>query len=331
MHRRRLGTWCLVTLAIASLGGCSSGTGSSSSSGAGPNASAASPAAPAAPPANVTATIAVPDNPNGMILAHGSLWVASRHGNLVYRLDPASGQVIAKVSVGDEPSYLVDDGHAVWVTEFGAGAMARIDAATNAVEQVPLPADPAGPPAAGAGRVWQAVGGTIVAIDATSKKAIGTISVNAEAGFAVIGGYVWVGLPSGQGIQRYDATSLKPADEVATTTSVGSLVASDGMSLWAAGPKSIVQLDSKTGAVKATFDLPSTIDPGMAVPSGGVLWLQQTYPDGFAELDPSAGVRPLQLLPNPVTESLWFAAQGGGAVWVSDWDANAVYEVSPVR
>jgi streptogramin lyase len=331
MCRRRLGIWCLVTLVVASLGGCSAGTGSSSSSGTGPSASSASPAASAAPAANVTATIAIPGNPNGIILAHDSLWVASRHGNLVYRLDPASGQVIAKVGVGDEPSYLADDGHALWVTEFGAGALARIDPATNAVEQVPLPGAPAGPPVVGAGRVWQVVGGTIVAIDASSKKIVGTISVNAEAGFAVIGGFVWVGLPNGQGIQRFSATSLKAADQVAQTASVGSLVASDGTTLWAGGSTSIVNLDSKSGAVKATFELPSSMDPGMAVPSGGVLWLQQTYPDGFAELDPSAGVRPLQLLPDPITESLWFAAQGAGAVWVSDWDANALYEVSPVR
>jgi streptogramin lyase len=76
--------------------------------------------------------------------------------------------------------------------------------------------------------------------------------------------------------------------------------------------------------------VPTEVDTGMSVPSGGRLWIQRGYPDGFAMIDPDAKEpSAFQQLPGPVTDSLYFVSVNPHQLWVSDWDANAVYEIDP--
>lgn len=286
---------------------------------------AASPS-PAGPSARVTATITIPGNPGGMIAGFGSVWVVSRHGELVDRVDPATSQVTATIMVPGEPAYLVNDGTAIWVAQFGIPRIARIDPATNAVQEVVLPGPLDSYPSAGSGAVWQNTDAGVVRIDSATHAVTGTIADGGNVAFAH--GLVWIAAEAG--VRRYDPTTLKLKDSVAPDASATGMLAADQSGVWAASGGTVSELDPNGGRVIASYTLPPSVDGGMSVLSGGRLWLQQTFPEAFSVVDTQRGtLAPWQLLPHDVTESLFFVSLGPHDLWVSDWDADAVYRVDP--
>lgn len=291
-------------------------------------------------PARILATIQVPGNPNGMLDAYGSVWVSGRHTNAVYRINPASNTITATIDVGGEPSYFADDGQAVWVVQSGKNAMARIDPRTNAVTWVVLgPATYDSPtPVVGAGAVWNGTEAPSVAkVDVRSQQVLGTIdlpgpgaTVESEPEVAFAGGLVWIARRTGSaGIQRFDPTTLALRDTVLPGHPVLLFaLGSDGDVVWAQEAASILELDATTGRIIAQLPMPTDFD-GVNL-SGGRLWLSRSYPVAFSLMDPKTG-RPgvAFALPGQATEGLWFLDRGPHDLWVSDWDANAVYRVDP--
>lgn len=73
----------------------------------------------------VTARLAEP-HPVGVALAFGSLWVAVFHSGDVDRIDPRTGQVVARLHVGGWPVRLVVGFGSVWVND-DKGRVLRID------------------------------------------------------------------------------------------------------------------------------------------------------------------------------------------------------------
>ena len=61
---------------------------------------------------------------------HGSIWLTV-FGSL-YRVDPATGEIAARISTGKELTWLAIGEDAVWLAE-GRGLLARVDPATNAL------------------------------------------------------------------------------------------------------------------------------------------------------------------------------------------------------
>ena len=149
-------------------------------------------------------------NPAGLAVGAGTIWVTHPDTDEVVRLDPRTGQVVARVKLdplpfqvapGDRrflPSLVAVGAGAGWVGT-GRGAVARIDAASNRVVAVIklLPAGPAGIAVAG-GSVWVAVGGDGVArIEAATNRLLGTIRLDLYAErVAADGGAIWVGGPN---------------------------------------------------------------------------------------------------------------------------------------
>jgi YVTN family beta-propeller protein len=338
----------LVTLVVIGEG-CSNnpaaGIGSPASpETAAPSAIATSPVAaatdaqpsptPSTPAANVVATIRIPGNPNGIIEGYGSVWVTSRHTNTVYRIDPATNLVTAKIAVRSEPSYFVDDGSNMWVVQYGDRSIARINPATNAIDQVTLPADAMGAPAYGAGAVWQHTEAGVVRIDPASATITGTVRPAGPGGSSVAfgAGLLWVAQPDGTAIRRIDPNTLQGKDLVeAAAPLAGFMLASDGSSVWSSGSSLVSRFDATTGTVDATFALPLGLDGGASVLAGGRLWFTRLYPLAFAPLDTTTGeVSPMQALPNVTTYELWFLERTPHDLWISDWDNNVVYRVDPV-
>ena len=85
------------------------------------------------------------------------MWVAANDRDEVWRLDPRTLKVTARVAVGSAPSTLAADGRRVWVANEAGQTISAIDTSTNHVVQ--------------------------------------TISVGGEPKQLAVGhGYVWVGL-----------------------------------------------------------------------------------------------------------------------------------------
>lgn len=93
--------------------------------------------------------------PSLVAIGEGAVWVATR-GGAVLRLDPRSGEEVARIPVGAGPAFGVAVGAgAVWVTSPMGDTVSRVDPATNRVVGKPRLVE--GRPlfiAVGAGGVW---------------------------------------------------------------------------------------------------------------------------------------------------------------------------------
>jgi streptogramin lyase len=116
----------------------------------------------------VAATIPVGPHPSAVAVGQGSVWVAVRgerhEDNAVVRIDPDTGEVVARIPGDVVPGWevggggiAVDDG-SIWVagsTGEGAGLIERIDTASNrVVDAIPVKGSPADVATFASGYVW---------------------------------------------------------------------------------------------------------------------------------------------------------------------------------
>jgi YVTN family beta-propeller protein len=97
----------------------------------------------------VQARVSTGLTPVSATFGDGSLWVTNLQGNSVTRIDPATNHVTATITTQAEPAYATTAGGAVWVTNFDGDSLTRIDPATNHTREVKVCFGPAGIAATG--------------------------------------------------------------------------------------------------------------------------------------------------------------------------------------
>ena len=129
----------------------------------------------------------------GLASSGGSVWVGGLGSGDVLRIDPASGKVLARVSIGARAFNLAAARGAVWGIANLTNTAARIDTRTGKVTaSVPVGNGPYDIEW-GFGSAWvsNSLDGTVSRI--TGKKVVKTIKVGVEPnGIAAIGNYLWV-------------------------------------------------------------------------------------------------------------------------------------------
>jgi virginiamycin B lyase len=180
----------------------------------------------------------------------------------VVRLDAATGEVIARISIDgglqSEGSLGAGEG-AVWGITANPARLVRIDPATNTVsEAFTLEVGAAGV-RADEGGVWVTLAdnGRVLHIDPASGEVVKTIEVGSAPRFLAIGeGGVWV-MNNGDGsVSRIDPET----DKVVATIGVddgpinGGDIAAGGGSVWARVSSSVVsQIDPKDNTITARY------------------------------------------------------------------------------
>jgi virginiamycin B lyase len=249
----------------------------------------------------------------------GSIWLSDR--NSVHRLDPESGKSEAEIPVGAGPCSGIDTGFgAVWTETCLRGGLARIDAATGAVDQVQLdvPRQVRGGESslgAGEGGVWLVLDGDGCQACALAKVDPKSLKVDAEiaiepggAGVRVGYGSVWVTNPDADILQQVDPSS----EEVVGTYEVGEapryLAVGEG-GVWTLNQVegSISHVDPDSGEVVATIPAELVGAGGDITTGGGAVWAKGTYTT-LVRIDPKT---------DQVVEK--FDGEGGsGSVVVAD-------------
>ena len=69
-------------------------------------------------------------------LGFGSVWVTSSSENKIYRVDPASGNIVVRIAVAAQPRFTTTGFGSLWVLSQSDGSVSRIDPATNKVTSV---------------------------------------------------------------------------------------------------------------------------------------------------------------------------------------------------
>ena len=78
------------------------------------------------PPAGLRA-IAVAASPDPVAYSHGSIWVGHYGPDIVERINPGTGRVIARVRTGGSPIWIEGDRRWVWVANYDSATVSRIN------------------------------------------------------------------------------------------------------------------------------------------------------------------------------------------------------------
>jgi YVTN family beta-propeller protein len=152
----------------------------------------------------VKARINVGNEPAGVAVGEGAVWVADDEDATVSRIDPDTNGVTATIPVGAGASGIAVGDGAVWVAQTLDDSVTRIDPSTNAVTStIRVGHAPTGVAAAG-GSVWVAnsQSGTISRIDAAKGAVVSTTPLGQSPySVAVADGLVWVSVQTGSGVE----------------------------------------------------------------------------------------------------------------------------------
>jgi DNA-binding SARP family transcriptional activator/ABC-type oligopeptide transport system substrate-binding subunit/streptogramin lyase len=227
----------------------------------------------------------------------GSLWSVSAEGELV-RVDPRTGDVIATIGLGVEPSGIAFGEDSVWVTGRHSPTLLRIDPSINdIVDRFSLPMDGVetdltGEVAVGAGSVWIGhgafnPGAWVERVDPNTGRIQKRFSILAGDvdHLAFGGGGLWVAsTPSGE-LRKIDPTT----NQVVLTRTLESdlcCVAVGGGYVWAAtNPSGDIWKLTHDGRLRPTIKLASPVEH--LTYADGVLWATLGASGTVARIDPT--------------------------------------------
>jgi YVTN family beta-propeller protein len=261
---------------------------------------------------------------------HSTIWVADRQAGRVARIDAASGNVVAEISVGSRPMSIAVEESAVWVANEGDGTVSRIDPATNQVVAT-IPIGQAGflRVAAGEGRVWAAacLDNVVAVIDPVLDQVTDTVPVEGCWNVAVAAGAVWV--PAGErSVVRINPETLLAVPAVIVQSGPAEIIAGfDSMWVANANARTVSRFDPQTRQVTATLrtGLDHATDGVRGLAAGeGRVWLATT--DGVLAFDPETNALVAAF---HAVDDAWFLATAGGFVWVTTNSADGLVALDP--
>jgi len=269
-----------------------------------PGSAASSAATPGRDQGRVTGRVDISTLPNSISIAEGSVWVSGRseegdRGDLV-RLDPATGEIEARIAMDALPSWVVGGGGiaaasgSIWVmgTNSQGAILQRVDPRANRLADV-IPVLPEARDAdvwADASGVWALVFEphddphyAVVRVDPLTYRVGEPIEIEATWAHWVFraGGSVWVlgNAPNARGPIEVDTLyQIDPSGgEVSTIRLPGSswkpVVWGDTVWLLA-GDDGVVRLDASTGAIGGPVDVRAFCCTGPLVGDGaGGIWV----------------------------------------------------------
>jgi DNA-binding beta-propeller fold protein YncE len=213
---------------------------------------------PAVPPRpHVVTAFPSGERPSGVAVADGSVWVGHRTLPEIWRLDPATGRVQARVPTGEQsPSLLVADGGQVWAAAQSSGdsTILRIDPQSNAVTASHPVGEIASAIAAGDGRVWvaSATGNAVIVLSASGDRLAEVPVAGGPSAIALDSGGAWVASGLDGRLTRITLPNFRSSVR-ANVAGRPTGVAPCGGSVWVStGEGDLARVDVRTGDVRAT-------------------------------------------------------------------------------
>jgi DNA-binding beta-propeller fold protein YncE len=236
----------------------------------------------------------------GLAAADGFVWTVRDDTKSLVKIDPRTSRVAATKQTRVSLTGLTPTGNALWAIEPERRALVRIDTKTMALrDEIRLPAsfaDAATEPIPDGSALW--LGGT-------------------------------------KTIAKVDLGSMRPVDQIRLPDSPGSIAVTDDAIFFVYPNSTALYRVAPDGghAVRVGYAAPQ---PGIVKLIDGRLYVTDDKVQSVTAIDPATGKRlatvvlrrgppPGNQLPD--TLGLVGIARSGGALWLPDWAANAVYRV----
>lgn len=232
------------------------------------------------------ATVRVSGPCGAMVVAKGSLWVASCKDLSVYRLDPASGGVVANIPTGlADPTgelSLAAGAGSIWVLSSVTGILTRIDCGSNeVVAEIPVLSHSYAAAFAfdaawitNSGSLDDSSPGSVQRIDPGTNQVVATIPVGPAPRFLAAGeGAVWT-LNWGDGsVTRIDPLTNQPVVTIPLgMDGGGGDIATGGGKVWIRGTKVLLAaVDPRTNRVTTVYGPPA--GSGAVRVAGDLVWV----------------------------------------------------------
>jgi streptogramin lyase len=265
--------------------------------------------------------LATQDDPQGVAVGYGSVWVTDGGQQTVLRIDPATKKVVATIGIGTDVRGLAVGFGSIWVAGGSSATVTRIDPRSNRVAKtIPLGsstgvANGSFAIAAGAGGIWTTSGADAIArIDPATNRVAARSTVPAVFSLAANARHVWAGTwVSESAIFQLDRNGSRTTFATVDPEEGVGVLAVRETKLWAivaTGTTVLERYDVTTGRLEQTLDV-GRGNTALAFTADAV-WIGD-YHD-VVRVDPHSG-RVLARI--PLGRQVVALAAGDGFVWVA--------------
>jgi YVTN family beta-propeller protein len=272
----------------------------------------------------------------GLAITTDAVWVTSQGDAELYRVDPATDQIVATYSIPDHVDGVLAAGGSLWLTRYDPNDLLRVDPGTGAVTgRVAFDSEPN--PATDGSRLWVVAerGGSskAVEIDPGTAGVVREIAVDTPPGFAALdGGDLWFASFGTTEVVRVDLD----AGQVAQTVDVGGeprdVAVVDG-TIWAAINKagvaargSVVRIDGAAGKVTARVNTGRRIHS--LAGDGSMLWVTN-FDDGTLSVVDTTTMA--LVATTPIAGRPGGVAAGHGSIWVTPHRRAVLVRIDPTQ
>lgn len=234
------------------------------------------------------ASVEIPRPCGTMAMAFGSLWVANCVDGDIYRIDPETAQVLARIPAEVGPSgelNVVAGAGSIWAPSETTGKVSRIDPETDSVAA------------------------TIEVAPGTSYLAFGYDAL-------------WAASSKGQTLQRVDPLTDAVTDTITLGNMPGFLVAGEG-AVWIQeqGDGTLARIDPETVEVTGRVQVGDNLKWGDIDTGDGKVWLRTTDDQTFVVIDPESMEVVARMGKPAGSGALRFTPAG---VWTSAHDVQSI-------
>jgi len=221
--------------------------------------------------------------PSGLAFGAGAVWVPMAVPGAVWRIDPASNRVVARISLGGplrEAISVSATRGAVWVASRGEGergVLLRVDPARQrVVAEIPLDGVPTAVAASPAAAWVATAGGRVLVVDAKRNRVAGSVNTGGGPllGFsqtiALGGGGVWLAEPFAELVVRIDPANRRVVARIpagaATNLAVGQ------GAVWVVSSRGLLRIDIGEQRVVAAVPASELRLTLLVTTGGGAVW-----------------------------------------------------------
>ena len=276
--------------------------------------------------------------PAPMTMGYGSIWVGSHRTDNLYRIDPTTDRIAAKIDIGQNACTNMrafDD--RIWIGYCDDSTKEIVVSATTNQVVASIPSAAVYGDLDGA--VWAASddGSQLQRLDPTTYKVLASINAPGEEG-VVGGGYVWVA-DSDPDSGIYNGTIFKvdpQTNQIAATLHTPETYLDVYMdydeasgSIWLKGDNDhwLTALNTTTGVSRkialAPYSALTDFDDDPPTSGLGSIWVR-TADDMVSRIDPQSGVITARF---PATGNGGWLVVGFGSLWVANFDTDTVWRV----